>query len=113
MKDKLAADAIGAIQQCIFSNGFSQGLNFKQRKGKIKPSKLLQIRHFFGSLKAARERLQKDSVLTRCHKPDTLILPHPARCADPRGRAVTCSDPPKTPELSRERSKQILVTNQN
>lgn len=49
MKDKLAADAIGAIQQCIFSNGFSQGLNFKQRKGKIKPSKLLQIRHFWKS----------------------------------------------------------------
>lgn len=56
----------GPSQQCIFSNGFSQGLNFKQSKGKIKPSKLIQIRHFWES-EEGEGRMQKDSLLRRCH----------------------------------------------
>lgn len=35
------------------------------------------------------------------------------RCADGRRIVITCYDPPKTFKFSRDRCKQILVTNQN
>lgn len=98
----------GTIKQSIFSAGFSQGFNFKQRKGKIKTVSWLRPGNVWG-----RKRGNGSTGHTGGVRRDT--RQHPSFCTScwARGNGSYLLWSTHSVLLSWECSKHISVTNQN